>query len=62
VVIEDAEAGVEAARRGGMAVVAISRGTPAPGLAAADLIVADLSGVSSAVLSRLLTARRPARS
>lgn len=62
VVVEDAEAGVEGARRGGMAVVAVSRGTPTSGLLAADLIVADLSGLSPEDLCRLLVARLPSQS
>lgn len=62
VVIEDAEAGVVAARRAGMTVVAVSRGAPTPGLMAADLVVADLLAVYPQDMARLLAPRQPARS
>ena len=42
VVIEDAPAGVEAAKRGGMRCVGVSRGRPRDALAEADLVVESL--------------------
>lgn len=42
VVIEDAPAGVEAAKRGGMRCVGVYRGRPREALAKADLVVEDL--------------------
>ena len=56
-VIEDAVAGVEAAGRAGMAVVAVSNTHPKEKLAAADLVVASLEGIEPSQLLELINAR-----
>ena len=50
VVIEDAPAGVEAAKRGGMRCVGVYRGRPREALAKADLVVEDLEDPAVAAL------------
>jgi beta-phosphoglucomutase len=58
VVVEDAEAGIEAAKRAGMVAVAVARGAQVPpGLGAADLVVASLLEVSPDQLCRLVCDR-----
>jgi beta-phosphoglucomutase len=54
VVIEDAPAGVQAARAAGMRCIAVSWGKEHAGLAAADLVVASLEDVQPAIVERLL--------
>ena len=55
VVIEDAAAGIEAARRAGMASVGFcSRGRTRQELAAADLVIDDLSELGPEVLEKLI--------
>jgi len=54
VVVEDAVAGVEGARRAGMRCIAVTTTNPAASLAAADLVVDSLEKVSSETFSRLL--------
>ncbi|MCH2133322.1 MAG: HAD family phosphatase [Phycisphaerales bacterium] len=62
VVIEDAGAGVEAARRGGMASVGFcSRGRTREELAAADLVIGDLSELTPDRLSELIYSATGAR-
>jgi beta-phosphoglucomutase-like phosphatase (HAD superfamily) len=58
-VIEDAAAGVEAAKRGGMAAIGIARADDAELLAAADLVVTTLDEVDPAALAEGRLARRP---
>ncbi len=58
-VIEDAVAGVEAARRAGMAVIAVSNTHPKEKLAAADLVVASLEEVEASRVLELINAERP---
>jgi tRNA threonylcarbamoyl adenosine modification protein YeaZ len=57
-VIEDAVAGVAAARRAGMAVIAVTNTHPAQSLNQADLIVASLEEVSAAVIGKLINKNR----
>lgn len=58
VVVEDAEAGVEAAKRAGMMAVAVARDTPARlGLGAADLVIGSLLEVLPDHLCRLVCGR-----
>lgn len=61
-VIEDAATGVEAARRAGMAVIAVTNTLPAARLAAADLVVGSLEEVEAARVLDLISskAERPA--
>ena len=54
VVVEDAVAGVEGARRAGMRCIAVTTTNPAGRLAAADLVVDSLEQVSLETFSRLL--------
>ncbi len=54
VVIEDAPAGVEAARRAGMSVIALIGSHDRAALAAATLIVDDLAAVTAPLVRRLL--------
>lgn len=54
-VIEDAVAGVEAARRGGMKCVAVQTTNPAEKLAGADVVVKDLSLLKNTMLQELFT-------
>ncbi|MFQ5430162.1 MAG: HAD family hydrolase [Phycisphaerae bacterium] len=56
IVIEDAPAGVEAARRAGMRCVALAGTTPADALAAADRVVHRLDEIDAAGLSALIRA------
>jgi beta-phosphoglucomutase-like phosphatase (HAD superfamily) len=49
VVAEDAPAGVEAAKRGGMRCVGVSRDRPRDALAKADLVVESLEDAAVAV-------------
>jgi tRNA threonylcarbamoyl adenosine modification protein YeaZ len=56
-VIEDAVAGVEAARRGGMAVIAVSNTHPKEKLVAADLVLASLEDIEPAQVLDLINAR-----
>lgn len=58
IVVEDAPAGIEAARRAGMGVVALVGPHPATALATADHVVERLDDVSPVLVSRLLAARR----
>jgi len=53
VVFEDAVAGVQAARRAGMACVAVTTTVPAERLAGADLVLARLNQLDEAALLRL---------
>ncbi len=53
-VIEDSIAGVQAAKRAGMACLAVTNTRPAHDLAVADLIVASLEDVSETQMERLL--------
>ena len=57
VIVEDAAAGIAAARSAGMIAVALSRGDPPPGLRAADLVIATLEELSPALLAGLLHLR-----
>ena len=54
VVVEDAPAGVEAARRAGMACLAVTTSHPREHLAAADRVVDSLAGLSADTFARLL--------
>jgi HAD superfamily hydrolase (TIGR01509 family) len=54
VVVEDAVAGVEAARRAGMRCLAVTNTNPASALSAADLVVDSLEHLPFDTLSRLL--------
>ncbi|XUX00106.1 MAG: tRNA (adenosine(37)-N6)-threonylcarbamoyltransferase complex dimerization subunit type 1 TsaB [Dehalogenimonas sp.] len=56
-VIEDAVAGVEAAKRGGMAVVAVTNTHPREKLAAAELVLSSLEDVESSQLLELINAK-----
>ncbi|MDP2919046.1 MAG: HAD family phosphatase [Dehalococcoidia bacterium] len=58
VVIEDAAAGVEAAKNGGMKCIAVTNTSPADKLAEADLIVNSLQEVTIAVIEKLLSGNR----
>lgn len=59
VVVEDAEAGIDAARRAGMVAVAVARDDPAPpGLRVADLVVGSLGEVVPGEFCRLVRTRR----
>ena len=55
VVVEDAVAGVEGARRAGMHCIAVTNTNPAASLAAAGLVVDSLEKVSGETFSRLLS-------
>ncbi len=55
VVVEDAVAGVEGARRAGMRCIAVTNTNTAASLAAADLVVDSLEQVSAETISRLLS-------
>lgn len=57
-VIEDALVGIEAARRAGMAVLAVATTEPLTDLAVADLAVTDLEHVSVAQLADLTRAKK----
>jgi beta-phosphoglucomutase len=54
VVVEDAVAGVEGARRAGMRCIAVTTTNPAASLAAAGLVVDSLEKISAETFSRLL--------
>ena len=54
VVVEDAIAGVEAAKRAGMKCVAVTTTNPAQDLNAADLVVERLDALSEDELERLV--------
>jgi beta-phosphoglucomutase-like phosphatase (HAD superfamily) len=54
IVFEDAPAGIEGARRGGMRCVALTTTHPADDLGSADMIVTDLSELSEAQFLRLI--------
>ncbi len=54
VVIEDAPAGVEAARRAGMAVIAITGTAEPQALSAADMIVDSLTEITPAIVKELI--------
>jgi len=56
VVIEDAVAGVKAAKNGGMKCIAVTNTHPADSLIEADLVVSSLEAVNVAVVEKLLTA------
>jgi beta-phosphoglucomutase-like phosphatase (HAD superfamily) len=56
VVVEDAIAGVAAAKRAGMACLAVTTTNPASALAAADQIVDSLAGLPEDAFDRLLPA------
>lgn len=59
VVVEDAPAGIEAARRAGMASIGLaSKGRTRADLADADLVVESLDALDPTTFSRLLDARR----
>lgn len=57
IVIEDAFAGIEAARRGGMKVVGVATTNPLDTLSSCDLAVASLEGVTPGMLEALLGER-----
>ena len=57
-VIEDAMAGVAAATRAGMAIIAVTNTHPAESLAQADLIVDSLDKVNTAVIGKLINKNR----
>ena len=62
VVIEDAPAGIEAARRGGMAAIAVTSTYPPEALAAADLVVPGIEALAvSATSDRFLRIEARAR-
>jgi beta-phosphoglucomutase family hydrolase len=54
IVIEDAVAGVQAAKKGGIKCIAVTNTHPAESLIAADLIVSSLEQVNVAVVGKLL--------
>ena len=54
VVIEDSEAGIEAAKRGGMKCIAVTTATSAKGLSTADIIVDRLDSLHPVQFKRLL--------
>jgi HAD superfamily hydrolase (TIGR01509 family) len=54
VVVEDAVAGVEAARRGGMKCIAVTTTNPAPALGSADVVVERLDALPADIFGRLL--------
>jgi beta-phosphoglucomutase-like phosphatase (HAD superfamily) len=56
--MEDAAAGVEAAKRGGMHAIGIARADDAVLLAAADLVVTTLDQVDTAALAQGRLARK----
>lgn len=56
-VIEDAVAGVEAAKRGGMAVVAVTNTHPREKLAAADMVLTSLEDVEPSQLLELINSQ-----
>ena len=58
IVMEDAAAGVEAAKRGGMSAIGIARADDAELLAAADLVVTTLDEVDTAALTQGRLARK----
>ena len=58
IVMEDAAAGVEAAKRGGMNAIGIARADDAELLAAADLVVTTLDDVDTAALTQGRLARK----
>lgn len=58
VVIEDALVGIEAAKRAGMTVLAVTTTEPPQALAAADRVVTDLRAVEPALLASLLDAKK----
>lgn len=53
-VVEDAPVGVEAARRAGMAVVAITGTVSREQLSAADLVIDDFAGLSPQMIDRII--------
>lgn len=55
VVVEDAHVGIEAARRGGMKVLAVASTHPAESLSAADRVLPDLRGVAVSDLEALVS-------
>jgi tRNA threonylcarbamoyl adenosine modification protein YeaZ len=57
-VIEDAMAGVAAATRAGMAIIAVTNTHPAESLTQADLIVDSLDKVNTAVIGKLINKNR----
>jgi len=57
IVIEDAFAGIEAARRGGMSVVGVATTNPIESLRECDLAVSSLLELNPTILSSLLSAR-----
>jgi HAD superfamily hydrolase (TIGR01509 family) len=59
VVVEDAVAGVEAARRAGMKCIAVTTTNPAEALAAADVIVGRLDALPMDTFQRLLAGSEP---
>lgn len=58
VVVEDAVAGVEAARRAGMKCIAVTTTNPADALAAADLVIERLDALPADAFERLLNGVR----
>jgi beta-phosphoglucomutase family hydrolase len=54
VVVEDAVAGVEAARRAGMKCIAVTTTNPAPALGSADVVVERLDALPADIFGRLL--------
>lgn len=58
VVIEDALVGIEASKRAGMTVLAVTTTEPAEALGAADRVVPDLTAVEPALLASLVEAKK----
>ncbi len=56
VVVEDAPAGIEAAKRGGMACLAVTTSHPADRLGGADLVAGSLAELPEDAFDRLITA------
>lgn len=59
VVVEDAMAGVEAAKRAGMKCIAVTTTNSAPALAAADIVVERLDALDEDAFDRLVVTRQP---
>jgi beta-phosphoglucomutase-like phosphatase (HAD superfamily) len=55
VVVEDAVAGVEAAKRAGMSCIAVTTTSPASALRAADIVVDRLDDLPKDTFQKLLT-------
>jgi HAD superfamily hydrolase (TIGR01509 family) len=55
VAVEDTPAGIDSAKRAGLKVLAVTNSYPAASLAAADRVVASLSGIDAEVLCQLVS-------